>query len=89
MSCTTTGSSPWPIRMSGSVISRPIPQQLTIVVLRMPTVTKVQAKKEALAGAMRITIEGSSGAWYVPMLTLCSFPSLSTQDHFPVGPETT
>ena len=55
----------------------------------MPTVTKVQAKKEALAGAMRITIEGSSGAWYVPMLTLCSFPSLSTQDHFPVGPETT
>ena len=29
----------------------------------MPFVTKVQPKKQALAGAMRIIPEGSSGAW--------------------------
>ena len=29
----------------------------------MPFVTKMQAKKQALAGAMRIGVEGSAGAW--------------------------
>ena len=30
----------------------------------MPYVTAVQAKKQALAGAMRLLVEGSMGAWY-------------------------
>ena len=29
----------------------------------MPMVTKVNAKKQALPGAMRLSVEGSKGAW--------------------------
>lgn len=35
----------------------------------MPPVTKVQAKKQALAGVMRIVPEGTLGAWYAIFLT--------------------
>jgi len=31
----------------------------------MPPVSRVQSRKQALPGPMRITIEGSRGAWYV------------------------
>ena len=34
----------------------------------MPFVTKVNAKKQALPGAMRLTVEGSLGAWWVRLL---------------------
>ena len=30
---------------------------------RMPMITRVQSKKEALAGVMRIAPEGTLGAW--------------------------
>lgn len=38
----------------------------------MPFVTKVQPKKQALAGAMRIIPEGSSGAWWVASDVFCA-----------------
>lgn len=31
---------------------------------RMPTTTRVQGKKQALSGAMRIAVENNAGAWY-------------------------
>ncbi len=43
---------------------------------RMPAVQSVQAKKQNLAGPMRITIEGSMGAWCV-----CLFAPFSTTPH--------
>ena len=35
----------------------------------LPYVTAVQPKKQALAGAMRLLVEGSMGAWYARRLT--------------------
>ena len=31
-------------------------------------ITRVQSKKEALAGVMRIAPEGTAGAWYVALV---------------------
>ena len=36
----------------------------------MPPVTRVQAKKQALAGPLRVGIEGSLGAWYGGIRTI-------------------
>ncbi|TBU43163.1 hypothetical protein BD309DRAFT_1019518 [Dichomitus squalens] len=57
----------------------------------MPPITKVQAKKQALAGAMRIAIEGSSGAWPGDNVNNCALgyncgnPSLTIDPYLPVG----
>ncbi|KAI0742887.1 hypothetical protein C8Q80DRAFT_1191287 [Daedaleopsis nitida] len=57
----------------------------------MPFVTKVQPKKQALAGAMRIIPEGSSGAWPGDNVNNCALgygcpnPSLSIDPFVPAG----
>ncbi|KAI0772419.1 hypothetical protein BD413DRAFT_545266 [Trametes elegans] len=57
----------------------------------MPFVTKVQAKKQALAGAMRIIPEGSSGAWPGDNKNNCAQgygcpnPSLALDPFVPAG----
>lgn len=62
MSCITTGKNPRQIR-------EPCPRTDYRCYLTdtpsMPFITKVQAKKQVLAGAMRIAPEGTAGAWYV------------------------
>ncbi len=44
--------------------------------LSMPAVNRVQSKKQALPGVMRIVPEGTRGAWYVPT-TLRHLPTLT------------
>ncbi|RPD63354.1 hypothetical protein L227DRAFT_386788 [Lentinus tigrinus ALCF2SS1-6] len=57
----------------------------------MPFVTKVQPKKQALAGAMRIIPEGSSGAWPGDNMNNCAQgygcpnPSISIDPFVPAG----
>ncbi|KAI0693088.1 hypothetical protein C8T65DRAFT_668723 [Cerioporus squamosus] len=57
----------------------------------MPFVTKVQPKKQALAGAMRIIPEGSSGAWPGDNVNNCALgygcpnPSLTIDPFVPAG----
>ncbi|KAI0673152.1 hypothetical protein C8Q78DRAFT_703002 [Trametes maxima] len=57
----------------------------------MPLVTQVQAKKQALAGAMRIIPEGSAGAWPGDNVNNCAQgyscpdPSMSIDPFVPTG----
>ncbi|KAI0758924.1 hypothetical protein C8Q74DRAFT_1300824 [Fomes fomentarius] len=57
----------------------------------MPLVTKVQSKKQALAGAMRIIPEGSAGAWPGDNPNNCAQgygcpdPSMSIDSYVPAG----
>ena len=50
------------VRVTSILISLPT----EVMLGRMPPVTRVQSKKQALAGVMRIVPEGTLGAWYVP-----------------------
>ena len=57
----------WQQPMANTYVDLAI-NRLTVVLtdrndLRMPFVTRVQAKKQALPGPMRIVPEGVSGAW--------------------------
>ncbi|TBU59951.1 hypothetical protein BD310DRAFT_1038213 [Dichomitus squalens] len=57
----------------------------------MPFVTKVQPKKQALPGAMRLTVEGSLGAWPGDDMNNCAAeygcpdPSISIDPFVPTG----
>jgi hypothetical protein len=57
----------------------------------MPPITRVQAKKQALAGPMRLTIEGNSGAWPGDNPNQCAQgyncppPTLAFDDYLPAG----
>lgn len=57
----------------------------------MPPITRVQAKKQALAGAMRLTPEGTAGTWPGDNLNQCAQgyncgnPSLSIDPFVPFG----
>ena len=55
------GNNPWPT----GVYFRRLVMYVIDISFSMPYVTAVQAKKQALAGAMRLLVEGSMGAWCV------------------------
>jgi hypothetical protein len=57
----------------------------------MPMITKVQSRKQALAGAMRLTIEGNPGAWPGDNPNQCAQgyncppPTLTFDSYLPAG----
>ena len=63
MYSTSIGSSLWPTRETGAIgCSSGL---ISPYSLRMPPVSRLQSKKQNLAGVMRISPEGTKGTWYV------------------------